>query len=671
MCGIFGVWHFDGRPVDVENLHRATRAMAHRGPDDEGYLLADSRAGRALSCSGTDTDRRLPLPAITGHYAEKVDFAAGFRRLSILDLSPAGHQPMCSPDGRYWILFNGEVYNFLEQRRHLEEKGVVFTSNSDTEVILGLYAAYGPDCVRYLRGMFSFVVWDVENRTIFGARDHFGIKPFLYSLKDGRFVFSSEIKTLLASKLVDKAIDHVAVQEFLLLGSIQPPATILRQVSALLPGQYLLFDGTELVIKTYWDVAAGGEEEFSGSYGEACDHLADLLRLSVEEQMVSDVPLGAFLSGGLDSAAVVAFMKSRGKLAERIKTFTIGFEDPAITLDESSQAADTARFLDTEHRSLLISDRDVMDAFDHFSWSLDQPSIDGLNTYFVSRFARQEVTVALSGLGGDEVFGGYSRVWRMLRSRPSVLNEMAERALAPAMVRTVLSRLPGSLDRRLQILAAQKRLSGQYAYSRILFWPEDLSGAFSPGNGFQPGPPPSIENALLKHGAPAYKDLLRQASWFELKTFMSAQLLRDMDAVSMAHSLEVRFPLIDPRIVSFGFSLPASFKFSGRKMSESEKDASTYAAGVKRVLFDAVKADLPAGVGDRRKAGFKLPYGRWLTGGLARELEGLFLSDDVLSPFTPSWRKSALNKFKAGRFSGNQMWTLFVLQKWYANVFEA
>lgn len=661
MCGIFGVWHQDHQAVDLLRVQRATNGLRHRGPDDEGYLLVNTQTGRLVTCGGLCTDQRLNLPGIDNFFGEHFDLAFGYRRLSILDLSPAGHQPMCSSDGRFWIIFNGEVYNFREERRLLEKRGHVFHSASDTEVILHLYQEYGEECVNYLRGMFSFAIWDNKKRTLFAARDRLGIKPFLYANINNKFMFSSELKAILSSGMLEREVDPIAVQEFLFVGSVQPPNTMIKNVKALLPGQFLHSSIGQLKESSYWDIGHEPVEYFRGSFEDARDQLLELLNQSIKEQMVSDVPLGAFLSGGLDSAVVVSLMNANA--VGKIKTFTIGFNSPDVLLDESAQARSTARYYNTDHHTLIVSDRDVANSFDHFVLSLDQPSIDGLNTYFVSKFARQDVTVSLSGLGADEIFAGYSRTWQILNQSPSIIGNCCERFLNWECAKKNLSNTPIRLRRKIKAIAAQNSALGTYSLSRTVFWPDDMEGAFNDKYFLDRTIPNDTAKSVIgKCKTSNALDLVQMASRLDIKTYMAAQLLRDMDAVSMAHSLEVRFPLIDHRIVEFGFSLPIQFKYTGNRSARAEEN---YQNGVKRILFDAMQTNLPPSLGSRKKAGFNFPFERWLRNGLSEQLNDEFLSSQITSPFSLSWRRSVNNLFQTHHISSTQIWSLLIFQKWY------
>src|SRR5690348_15362202 len=355
-------------------------AMHHRGPDDRGTLT-------------------------------RGDVTLGMTRLAIIDISSGGHQPMETPDGLISIVYNGELYNFRSERELLEAKGHRFVSSSDTEVVLKMYEHYGDDFLLRMRGMFALAIHDRRRgpgrERLLLARDQMGIKPLLYGHVRGQLVFASELKALLASGLITPEIDEVALRLLLTYGSVYQPRTILRGVRALLPAHRMIVENGTDRIEPYWSLRADQDKHLRAlPYEQQIQEVTRALEESVRLQMISDVPLGAFLSGGIDSSLLVAMM-ARQVTSERVKTFSVGFEAEGREIDETDDAERTARFIGTDHSRVVVSGGEVRDRISHIAYALDQPSVDGVNSYFVSLAARRAVTVAISGTGGDELFAGY------------------------------------------------------------------------------------------------------------------------------------------------------------------------------------------------------------------------------------------------------------------------
>ena len=391
MCGISGTIGLADRKV----IAAMTDAITHRGPDDRGiFLSADAK------------------------------IALGHTRLSIIDLSPAAHQPMSYREERFWIVFNGEIYNYLAIRSELEKLGHSFNSTSDTEVLLAAYAEWGTECITHLRGMFAFAIYDRNAEAngrfpIFLARDRFGIKPFYYATVDGVFLFASEIKALLASGLISRQADHQAIWDYLSLGSILQPRTILADVKALLPGHAMTIDSDgEANTFQYWDIDKDALRSFSPvgtmDINEAANELRQHLDEATRLHMIADVPIGAFLSGGIDSTAVVGLMSQN--VSRPIRTYSIGFESRHSQLNEFQWARIAAERFQCDHTEVVVTEADIASEYDNLVRAIDQPSLDGTNTYLVSKAARADVTVALSGIGGDELFAGYPHFQRFVQA---------------------------------------------------------------------------------------------------------------------------------------------------------------------------------------------------------------------------------------------------------------
>lgn len=617
MCGIAGLVGVN----DKSRIAAIVHFMRHRGPDDSGILEFDNAV-------------------------------LGMSRLAILDLSTLGHQPMVSHCKRYVIVYNGECYNFQEIRSKLEALGDVFISQSDTEVVLQAYVRWGEACLQMLNGMFAFAIWDTQEETLFAARDHIGIKPFYYSQQDGNFVFASEIKALLQGG-ISAETDPAAVFQYFTFGYIQQPLTILKNAKALPPGHSLSYRNKQLSIKKYWQISASHKNI---SFEDAALELRERLRTAVKLQMISDRPLGLFLSSGLDSASVLAAMKMNGVST---KTFSIGFEENLYTKNESHEAAELARFFESDHTGVTLQANDVIDQLPDYFKSLDQPSVDGLNTFLVSKYAAQSMTVALSGLGGDELFAGYSRhsllLWKSQHQNLQWLSQMA---------------IPGAAVRLPQKLANWWWKGRAYGESSDFLMNYTLSRTLT----F-----PSYHGLLKLNGADILKDYtevfanlgvlsatdttLDKILKLEAYTFMSSNLLRDMDPTSMAHSLEVRFPLLDKNMMEFAFSLPDNFKVDVSKKSRprGEGSASYKESGAKKILLHAMQPFLPVGFAEKKKNGFKLPINFWLRQmGAGKLKEFIFDQRGVWSAFVDDKKALQLyNDFVTNPTTDPALWKLF------------
>jgi asparagine synthase (glutamine-hydrolysing) len=571
MCGIAGI--VGGKQTSRTAVSAMVQAMHHRGPDDSG-VYSDG------------------------------DISIGMARLAILDLSPLGHQPMQSHCKRYWIVYNGECYNFKHIRLKLEQSGDQFISNSDTEVVLQAYVRWGEKCLQEMNGMFAFAIWDVQEKKMFAARDRFGIKPFYFQQQSGSFIFSSEIKSLLASGNVPFEVNPNAVFEYFALGYIQQPATIVKNVEALPPAHYLFWQNGELSTQCYWDFST--ITPVSINYEDAkAGVLSNLLR-AVKQQMVSDRPLGLFLSGGLDSASVLASMALNNV---SIKSFSLSFADTSV-IDEGNDAQELANNFGAEHHQLKLEVKDTLKYLDHYFHSLDQPSLDGLNTFLVSKFASDEITVALSGLGGDELFLGYSWQRNLLLNQQSAQfwNKSVAQLLNPSLLGAMLKMPLADKLFRVRNKYGFENLTADYVnlalssqggvHSTYKLVSKEIQQAVN-----LPMLHAALEGILKSSGSPTP---FVEASYLTTKSFMASQLLRDMDALSMAHSLEVRFPLIDHELFEFAVALPDEFKVKVLKRGK-EKDDTYVNSTSKRILLDTMMPYLPASFLSRKKNGFKVP----------------------------------------------------------------
>ena len=628
MCGIAGIFHPSvPKPVDPARLRKMADSLAHRGPDGSGVWTAPG-----------------------------VGFA--HRRLSIIDLE-GGVQPMVAADGRLAITFNGEIYNFRELRAELEAKGHAFRTDSDTEVILAAWQQWGPDCLSRLNGMFAFALFDGGRDCLFLARDRLGVKPLhLASLPDGALVFASELKGLLAHPLLRRAVSPQAVEDYFTLGYVPDDACLVEGVGKLPAGHYLLVQRGRAVPQPtrWWDVDFSTVA--SGSAASLEEELVEHLRAAVRSRMVADVPLGAFLSGGVDSSAVVALMAEASRSA--VETCSIGFAE--ADHDESAYAQIVAERFATNHRSRRVA-ADDFGLIDTLAVAFDEPFADAsaLSTYRVSELARERVTVALSGDGADEAFAGYRR-YRLFSAEEKV------RGLLPQGARSLIGRLGDvypKLDWAPQMFRAKTTLqalgqsSGEaYAQAVGVTPPLARTRLYSP----------ALRRALQGHrgeqryidtmgDAPA-RDALGRAQYADLKIWLPGDILTKVDRTSMAVSLEAREPLLDHRLVEFAARLPARLRLRG--------------GTGKYLMKRALGRYLPDEILHRRKMGFVTPISAWFRGPLAAAAEAVARSPGLteLGWFDESAIAKVAADHRAGRADhGRLLWQLLMLDRSLSHVF--
>ena len=639
MCGICGVIGIERTELAEETTRRMMGALVHRGPDEDGLLVAPSAA-------------------------------LGMRRLSIIDL-PGGHQPVFNEKGDVAVVFNGEIYNFPQLRKTLEARGHTFRTHSDTEVIVHAYEEWGEKCLREIRGMFAIAIWDARScgtsgeaarrARIFLARDRLGIKPLYYAAADGALLFSSEVRSILASGRLQARLSPDSLEAYLTFGSVSEPSTIVEGIFSIPPGHSLSFSADAPPQKPspqpYWvfsDAALQQDGPKPKNMREGAKLLRPLLEETVRDHLIADVPLGVFLSSGLDSTSLVA-LASRS--VSDLHTLTVVF--PEQQYSEARISRETAKRFKTRHQEILLAPSTLVAQLDDAVKALDQPTMDGLNTYFVSRAAQQcGLKVALSGLGSDEIFGGYST----FASTPQA-------ALVTGLGRWI----PGPV-RRLTAGAAVKIATGDAAHKAAAAWraPSDLPHAyyftrllFTPYRVRRLLAPyfesseysGSHESRWRKRTEETARqagrlDSFTSVSCFELQSYMVNTLLRDTDSVSMANSLEVRVPFLDHRLVEFVGRLPKRAK---------------YARGIpKSLLIEALSELLPDEVVDQPKRTFTLPWDVWLRGSL-----GVRVSQDLadLAPalqqyLNPRAVQGAWHNFAIGETNWSRPWSLFVLNEW-------
>ncbi len=627
MCGIAGELKFEtGAQVDPALLREMCEAMAHRGPDDDGI--------HTQGCVGL-----------------------GMRRLSIIDLQ-TGHQPISNEDGTVWIVFNGEIYNHAALRERLIARGHSFRTNCDTEAIVHLYEEYGCDCVQHLQGMFAFAIWDDRRRRLFVARDRLGIKPLYYRLSAESFLFGSEIKALLAHPDVRPGFHRAVLPEYLAFGYLAGSETFYGGIRKLMPGHWLeINERGELRIKQYWDLSIAAEENvrdesyYAGAY-------RDLLENAVRSHLMSDVPVGVFLSGGLDSSAVAALMTHIRRAP--IETFSVGYlEQP---YNELPYARIVAQHLNSIHHEVLVSQQDFFDALPKLIWHEDEPIVwpSSVALYFVARLARERVTVVLTGEGSDETLAGYGRYAFTLKN--TALDRVYRR-LVPGFVR---QQVRHSIADSRWIGASLRRKLGHSFLAKdgeswASFYFDNFFSAFSEreqagllrdevAREFEEG---ASYRHVLDYWESSSGEMLQRLLYTDIKTYL-VELLMKQDNMSMAASIESRVPFLDHKLVEFAVRIPQRFQMAGL-------------AG-KKILKAAMQDLLPHSILYRRKLGFPTPWSGWLNGPQLEIIQGLLLEPRSLERdlFKPASVGRLFREHRARyRDHSDRIWRLMNLELWH------
>jgi asparagine synthase (glutamine-hydrolysing) len=620
MCGIAGFVESPtvAAPLGPDPSRALIRRMCdvirHRGPDDEGVWVDDG-------------------------------VALGMRRLSIIDLS-TGHQPIHNEDRSVWIVFNGEIYNFKELRRDLEAAGHHFYTSTDTEAIVHAYEQWGTAAIARLRGMFGLAIWDTRSRTLLVARDRIGIKPMHYANVNGRLYFGSELKSLLQAPDLPRDLDMDAVDHFLSFLYTPRDGSIFTSVRKLPPGHLLTWHDGRMTIEQYWQLPA--TETYRGSEADAVHQLRRVLTDAVRSHLVSDVPLGAFLSGGIDSSLVVGLMTETS--GARVKTFSIGFNEPAF--DELEHARRVARHFGTDHHELVVRP-DAIGILDQLVSHFDEPFADAsaIPTWYVSEMARRHVTVVLSGDGGDELFGGYDRY--LPHPRVLAFDRYSPRALR-RVAAIAAARLPHGVRGKNFLRHVGRDDRGRYL-DAIRFFGTDEKPSLLTADARR-----RMHGADAEHRLARHFDRYAQLPWptqmmrFDTETYLPEDVLTKVDRMSMAHSIESRVPLLDNEVIAFASTLPASLKIkNGRR---------------KHVLKEVAATLLPDEILNRPKQGFGVPLGIWFRGNL-REL----FSDTLLSPtclqrgyFEPAFVRQIVDQHLAGKRDHTlRLWQLVVFERWH------
>ncbi len=628
MCGICGLaWKEGPAPVSRAQFAQAVAALRHRGPDEEGTYWGD----------------RVLL---------------GFRRLAIIDLAH-GSQPMSNEDGSVWVVFNGEIYNYRALRRRLEAAGHRFRTQSDTEVLVHLYEEEGTDCLRRLRGMFAFALWDAARQQLFLARDRLGQKPLVYYEDGHRIVFASELKALARLPIVPRELNPTAIDHFLTYQYIPHPHTIYRRIRKLPPAHYAVWRDGQLRLARYWQPPVDVERT-DITPAEAAERLQATLREATELRMISDVPLGAFLSGGIDSTIVVGLMQ---ELSDRpVQTFCIGFDQPEF--DERRYAAEAARHLGTEHHELVVRP-EALEMVDRLAWHYDEPFGDSsaIPTFLLSQWTRQHVTVALTGDAGDELFAGYPR-YRAVR-----LGGWFDRLPTPlrATIANPLWRyLPASVRqksrrRRLKKLMAALRLPPEERYLQWIVIFDQTRRAELYTVDFVSKLADAPEQFLLSlYRSLPPRDFVTRTTLVDLFSYLPCDLLTKVDIASMAHGLECRSPFLDHHVVELAVQLPLRLKMQGLEG--------------KRLLKEAFARFFPPRLRRRPKMGFGVPLDSWFRGPLAELLRDVLLDRTARERgyFEPAVLERLVEEHIAGTWDHSyRLWCLLMLEMWHRVHYDA
>lgn len=616
MCGITGIINFDNKSnIDKFFLKKMTEALHHRGPDDEGFYIHQN-------------------------------IGLGFRRLSIIDLK-TGHQPLANENGTIQIVFNGEIYNYLEQREILRKKGYIFKTDTDTEVILHLYEEYGIDCLQFLRGMFAFAIWDNKIKQLFCARDRFGIKPLYYYKDNTKFLFGSEIKSILQAKDIDKSLSVDALDSYFANGYITSDLSIYKRIKKLNPGHYLLLslrDTISFDIKKYWEIIF--DPDYTKSEEQWMEEIKETLSETVRQHMISDVPLGAFLSGGIDSSSVVAMMAQNS--SQPVKAFSIGFKEHKF--NELKYAREIAEKYGCEYYEQIVVPESI-DLLPKLVRAYDEPFADSsaIPTYYVSKFAREQVTVALSGDGGDELFAGYDiykyfyKIYKFNTNSPC-LNKYSWGSLN----KIIPQKIPGK--GLTYYLSKDKALLGAY----LCIWTKeertkllsDNNSMINPQNGSE-----LFKMKILTKGLT--NDFISNLQLLDMKTFMVDDILTKVDRASMMNSLEVRVPLLDHKFAELCFKIPWNMKLRGK---------------VQKYIFKkTLELYLPVSILKHPKQGFAIPLSVWFKDDLKE-----YVQDTLLSP-RPLYseyldqnyvKKIVLDNQNGMRDLSKRVWSLLFFEEW-------
>ena len=645
MCGICGEIDFDHQSISIEPVKKMCRILAHRGPDDEG--MAFFRGNHAIEVKSNEQ-----LPLGEGGF----EVALGHRRLSVIDLSEAAHQPMCNEDRTLWVVFNGEIYNFQTLRIELEKKGHLFKSKSDTEVILHAYEAWGIECLHRFRGMFAFGLWDGKLRRLFMARDRLGKKPLVYAIREGRFLFASEIKALLQAPCLERRVNPFALDSYLTYQYIPSPNTIFSGIYKLPPAHYLLYEASgKIEVKSYWKLDFSSNHETACNLPELCELIRKELARSVELRLISDVPLGAFLSGGIDSSIIVGMMAKLG--GKPVKTFSIGFEEQEF--DELSYARLASKYFSTEHHEFIVKPN-ALEILPKLVWHYSEPFADAsaIPTYYVANMTKGHVKVVLTGDAGDENFAGYPRYLRsqMVALFTKIPGKFWKDQI-PSLIRQVASfhwreKTFNRLADFVEMLSSDqaKNYSEQIKYfnrqEKDAIYTEEFRRSVEHVD--------PLDFLLKKYEEAGSDDLLNKLLYVDINTYLSEDLLPKVDIATMANSIEARIPFLDHPFMEFVAGIPARWKLRGLTH--------------KYILKKAFSDFLPESILKRRKMGFGVPVARWFRKELKDYVYGILLENRTLDRgyFRQEGVRRLLDEHLALRYDHSiRLLALLILELWF------
>jgi len=645
MCGICGEVDFSQRGIKMEVVQRMGDVLAHRGPDDEGMVFI-----RGAQFFEVKTPCK-PYGAENGY-----EVGLGHRRLAIIDLSSAAHQPMCNEDGSVWIVFNGEIYNFQELKEGLEKKGHRFKSKSDTEVIIHAYEEWGSDCLSRFRGMFAFAIWDSKQRQLFMARDRLGEKPLVYYKQNGRFAFASEIKALLQVPGVERKVNNNAIHHYLTYQYVPSPDTIFEGIKKLPPAHYLLYDSSGNVrIERYWKLNFNSDQQALKHPSEWFELIQNELEESVKLRLMSDVPLGAFLSGGIDSSLVVGIMSEHSE--KPVNTFSIGFEEKEF--DELSYARLVARHFSTEHHEFLVKPN-AIEILPKLVWHFNEPFADSsaIPTYYVSNMTKEYVKVVLTGDAGDENFAGYPRYLRSKWvAQFTKIPETVRKDLIPVFLRRLSSfRWREKTFNRLADFIESLSIyqANNYAEQIKIFNRKEKDDIYTEDLANHLQQVDALSFILEKYNEVETNDLIDKLLYVDINSYLPEDLLVKMDIATMANSIEARVPFLDHKFMELVAGIPSRLKLKGSIS--------------KFVLKEAFSDFLPEAILKRRKMGFGVPVSRWFRNELKDYVFEILLDTRTLGRgyFREEGIKRLLDEHIASRYDHSaKLWALLVLEIWF------
>jgi len=642
MCGICGKISLN-KAIDENLIRKMCGVLAHRGPDSEGVMVLDSAASRLRSNNilrASETSREVKI-------------GLGHRRLAIIDLTPAGHQPMSNEDGSIWIVLNGEIYNFIELKEALEKKGHKFKSRTDTEVVLHLYEEKGEECVKDLRGMFSFAIWEQKNERLFIARDRVGKKPLYYYHNNQALIFASEIKAILQDPEVLREVNRPSITDYLSYGYTPAPQTMFKNIMKLPPAHFMIYEKGNIRIQKYWELDFSKKIKLSEE--DYCRRTLELLEECVKIRLISDVPLGAFLSGGVDSSAVVYMMSKLSSTP--VKTFSIGFDEEKYS--ELKYARIIAERFRTDHHEYVVKPN-AIEILPKLVWHYNEPYADSsaLPSYYVAKMTRDKVTVALNGDGGDENFAGYERYMagkfaEFYRKIPEKVRSIFESSLVNKIPESRARNNFSSKFKRFILMAPRECSVRHYNWNSIFrdnekedLWSDEFREEIGAKKSFS-----YLEDIFSRSQT---KDIVDSLLYADINSYLPEDLLVKMDIATMANSLEARSPFLDHKFMEFSASIPSHIKLKGMRL--------------KYILKKALSNALPEKILNREKMGFGIPIHQWFRNELKGYSYEILLSDKAIKRgyFKKEAVKKLLDEHVAAKANnGARIWSLLFLELWH------